>query len=84
MKSLFLWMALMAVGTVTEAAEYYDYLAGSFVEITSGELEDGCEVELFDHASGMYHHGAIEGINEDGDVELIDYMTGRVRYLEKQ
>lgn len=84
MKSLFLWMAMMAVGTVVEAGEYYDYLSGTFVEITQGEVEDGCEVEFYDHASGMYHHGAVEGINEDGDIELVDYMTGRIRYLEKQ
>lgn len=84
MKSLFLWMAMMSIGTVVEAAEYYDYLAGTFIEITHGEVEDGCDVEFYDHASGMYHHGAVSGINEDGDVELVDYMTGRIRYLEKQ
>lgn len=83
MKSLFFWLAMGLCG-MAEATEYYDYLSDSFVEITSGEVEDGCEVELFDHATGMYHHGAIEGINEDGDVELVDYMTGRVRYLEQQ
>lgn len=84
MKSLFLWMALMAVGTVTDAAEYYDYLSDSFIEITHGDIASGCEVEFYDHATSLYHGGSVEGVNEDGDVELVDYTTGRVRYLEKQ
>ncbi|MGL5016156.1 MAG: hypothetical protein ACRC6V_18050 [Bacteroidales bacterium] len=83
MKSIMFWL-FMAFCGVTEATEYYDYLSGSFVEITDEVIEDGCEVEFFDQATGMYHHGEISGVNEDGDVELVDYMTGRIRYLEQQ
>ena len=83
MKSIMFWL-FMAFCGVSEATEYYDYLSDTFIEITEGEVEDGCEVEFFDHNSGMYHHGEVSGVNEDGDVELIDYMTGRIRYLEQQ
>lgn len=83
MKSIAFALMMVMVGTV-DANEYYDYNNGTFVEITDGEIEEGSEIEYFDHQVGAYRYGEITGIDSAGDMEVVEYDSGRIRYLEEQ
>lgn len=83
MKSIAFALMMLMVGAV-EANEYFDYNNGTFVEITDGEIKEGSEIEYFDHQVGTYRCGEITGIDSDGDVEVVEYDSGRIRYWEEQ
>ncbi|MGL5013776.1 MAG: hypothetical protein ACRC6V_05720 [Bacteroidales bacterium] len=84
MKSIAFAVMMLLVGVNVEANEYYDYNNGTFVEITEGEIEEGSEIEYFDHQVGAYRYGEITGIDSAGDVEVVEYDSGRIRYWEEQ
>lgn len=83
MKSIAFALMMVMVGTV-DAAEYYDYLNSTHIEITDGVVEAGEEIEYYNWNSGSYHYGEVTGVDSDGDVEVIEYDSGRIRYLEEQ
>ncbi|MGL5014202.1 MAG: hypothetical protein ACRC6V_07930 [Bacteroidales bacterium] len=83
MKSIAFAVMMLLVGVV-DANEYYDYNNGNFIEITDGEIEEGSEIEYFDHQVGTYRYGEVTGVDALGDVEVIEYDSGRIRYWEEQ
>jgi hypothetical protein len=64
----------------------YDYDAGTYIEVESGELvRDGEEIEYYDYGRGEYRRGEvqdIQGLGEGAEVEVYDYDSGEYRTFE--
>lgn len=84
MKSVAFAIMMALTGVNVEANEYYDYLGGGHVEITDGRIAEGEMVEYYDWNTSSYRYGEVTGVDGYGDVELFDYESGRVIYLEEE
>jgi len=61
----------------------YDYDAGAYVEIDSGNtVRSGNDIEYYDHGTGEYKSGEVQSIESYGsstEVEVYDYDSGEYR-----
>ena len=86
MKEFFLAVGLLGFGSSVLAWDGYDYEAGQYVEIETGNLvRSGNDIEVYDYGDGQYHNVEIQDITRYGntvEVEVYDYDTGEYRTFE--